>query len=84
MEDQVQQPGNPRSGNTPEERRAIAAAAFARIEEQKKSEAANAVANSLDKEKLKHEQKIRRLINEVAGSINYEKANACLQVIMAG
>jgi hypothetical protein len=82
MEGQIveQQPSSPRSGNTPEQRNAIAAAALARIEEQKKTEAANAVANNLDKDRLNHEQKIRRLIKEVAGSISYEKAHACLQV----
>ena len=74
------QPGSPRSGNTPEERRAIAAAALARIEEQKKREAANSVAIELGKDKFKHEQKIRRLINEVAGPLTYQKAHACLQV----
>lgn len=80
MEEQVESQTSARSGNSSEQRSTIAAAALARIEEQKKRQASNSVAKELESEKYKYEQKIRRLINEVAGPISYEKASGCLQV----
>lgn len=63
------------------ERSAVADAVTARLEKEKQGQAESSAQADDAKAASAHKMKLRRIINDIAGAVSYEKACACLVLL---